>query len=194
MILDNKEHQEKQLKYFLELLLKWNSTHNLVSKTQQKNLQEHIEDSLCVSGYLGNTVVDVGSGGGFPGIPLAITNPDAKFYLVESNNKKASFLLNTKNLLGLDNTKIINKRMEDVSLEEIPPGSDFITRALGQAKDTIKLVEIFLKDASASLHLMKTEDQFKEEEMPDGFYVKKIENISTKQKDKQRILVTIGKN
>lgn len=192
--MDNKEHQEKQLKYFLELLLKWNSTHNLVSKTQQKNLQDHIEDSLCVSGYLGNTVVDVGSGGGFPGIPLAITNPDAKFYLVESNNKKASFLLNTKNLLGLDNTKIINKRMEDVSLEEIPPGSDFITRALGQAKDTIKLVEIFLKDASASLHLMKTEDQFKEEEMPDGFYVKKIENISTKQKDKQRILVTIGKN
>ena len=92
MILDNKEHQEKQLKHFLELLLKWNSTHNLVSKTQQKNLQDHIEDSLCVSGHLGNSVVDVGSGGGFPGIPLAITNPNAKFYLVESNNKKASFL------------------------------------------------------------------------------------------------------
>jgi 16S rRNA (guanine527-N7)-methyltransferase len=192
--LDNKEHQEKQLKYFLELLLKWNSTHNLVSKTQQKNLQEHIEDSLCVSGHLGNAVVDVGSGGGFPGIPLAITNPDSKFYLVESNNKKASFLLNTKNLLGLDNTKIINKRMEDVDLEEIPPGSDFITRALGQAKDTIKLVEVFLQDTSARLHLMKTEDQFKEEKMPEGFCVKKIENISTKQKDKQRILVTIGKN
>ena len=84
--------------------------------------------------------------------------------------------------------------MEDVDLEEIPPGSDFITRALGQAEDTIKLVEVFLQDTSARLHLMKTEDQFKEEKMPEGFCVKKIENISTKQKDKQRILVTIGKN
>lgn len=188
-----KEHQEKQLKDYLELLLRWNSTHNLVSKTQKNNLEEHIEDSLEVSEFLGRIVVDVGSGGGFPGLPLAIVNPSSEFYLVESNSKKASFLLNTSNQLGLENTKVINKRMEDIDLGEIPAGADFITRALGSTKDAISLTKIFLEGASASLHLMKTQDQFKDEEIPDGYSVTKIENISTKQKDKQHILVTIDK-
>ena len=84
-----------QLEKYKELLLKWNKTHNLVSKSQALNLDEHIDDSLSVSNFLGPEILDLGSGGGFPGIPLAIKNPAKKLYLVESNTKKAAFLLNT---------------------------------------------------------------------------------------------------
>jgi len=66
----------------------WNHTHNLVSKNQATNLEEHISDSLSISPFLGENVIDLGSGGGLPGMPLAITNPDKKFFLIESNTKK----------------------------------------------------------------------------------------------------------
>ena len=87
----------EQLNQYKKLLLKWNKTHNLVSKSQALNLDDHIDDSLSISQFLGNEIVDMGSGGGFPGLPLAIKNPTKKIHLVESNTKKASFLLNTVN-------------------------------------------------------------------------------------------------
>ena len=68
--------------------MSWNHTHNLVSKNQATNLEEHISDSLSISPFLGENVIDLGSGGGLPGIPLAISNPDKNFFLVESNTKK----------------------------------------------------------------------------------------------------------
>ena len=63
---------------------------------------------------IGDYVVDLGSGGGLPGIPLAITNPQKQFLLVESNTKKASFLLNTVTKLNLHNTEVINDRIENI--------------------------------------------------------------------------------
>ena len=82
-----------QLEKYKELLLKWNKTHNLISKKQAQNIEDHISDSLVISSLLKENIVDLGSGGGLPGIPLAITNPNKEFYLIESNTKKSSFLL-----------------------------------------------------------------------------------------------------
>ena len=180
-----------QLEKYKELLLKWNKTHNLVSKSQARNLDEHIEDSLSVSDLLGPEVLDLGSGGGFPGIPLAIKNPTKKFYLVESNAKKSAFLLNTSNQLELKNVKVYNKRIEELLPERFPNNLEIITRAFGSAAKTIKSSEHFLSCVNNSLKLMKTAQQYKEEELPEGYKETKQEKILLKGKDKGRILVTI---
>ncbi|MCH1517182.1 MAG: 16S rRNA (guanine(527)-N(7))-methyltransferase RsmG, partial [Flavobacteriaceae bacterium] len=106
--MDNTQ-QQTILEYQTQLLA-WNKTHNLISKNQEKYVSEHIEDSLLISHTLQKHVVDLGSGGGLPGIPLAIVNPNKQLYLVESNTKKSSFLLNTTSRLKLKNTTVINKR------------------------------------------------------------------------------------
>lgn len=180
-----------QLDKYKELLLKWNKTHNLVSKSQAQNLDEHIEDSLSVSNFLGPEILDLGSGGGFPGIPLAIKNPEKKLHLVESNAKKAAFLLNTTNQLELKNIKVYNKRIEDLRPEEFPAALEIITRAFGSATQIIKSSERFLSYPGTALKLMKTTQQYKEEQLPAGYEETKLEKILLKGKDKGRILVTI---
>ena len=77
--------QEKQLEKFKKLLLGWNETHNLISKGETQNLEEHIADSLSVAHLLSKNILDLGSGNGFPGIPIAITNPQKKVFLVFSS-------------------------------------------------------------------------------------------------------------
>ena len=69
-------------------LIAWNKTHNLISKKQAQKIDDHIADSLIISPFLNKNIVDLGSGGGLPGIPLAIINSNKEFYLIESNTKK----------------------------------------------------------------------------------------------------------
>ena len=83
MMAPNKEEAELFTKY-KELIVSWNRTHNLMSKSGIKEIDLHIQDSLSVQDKLTqNTLLDVGSGAGFPGIPLAIKKPETKVYLVE---------------------------------------------------------------------------------------------------------------
>jgi len=110
--LDNS--QQKTILEYQSQLLAWNKTHNLVSKSQIKLIPDHIEDSLLIGKTLKDFIVDLGSGGGLPGIPLAIRYPNKHFCLVESNTKKSSFLLNTTSRLNLENTTVLNKRIEDI--------------------------------------------------------------------------------
>ena len=123
--------QTQLLETYEKLLVSWDKTHNLISFGQRKNLKQHIEDSLSVSLMIGDFVVDLGSGGGLPGIPLAITNPNKQFLLVESNTKKASFLLNTVTKLCLNNAEIINDRIENIDHSNFPDCFDIISRAVG---------------------------------------------------------------
>ena len=187
--MDNTQ-QQTILEYQTQLLA-WNKTHNLISKNQEKYISEHIEDSLLISHTLQKCVVDLGSGGGLPGIPLAIVNPNKKLYLVESNTKKSSFLLNTTSRLKLKNTTVLNKRIEDINQDELPEEYDIVCRAVGSASSIISFAKKHLKQDGVRLKLMKTAEQFNEEQMPPGYEVKEIEKYTSKAKDKTRILVTI---
>ena len=187
--MDNTQ-QQTILEYQTQLLA-WNKTHNLISKNQEKYISEHIEDSLLISHTLQKHVVDLGSGGGLPGIPLAIVNPNKHLYLVESNTKKSSFLLNTTSRLKLKNTTVINKRIEDINQDELPEEYDIVCRAVGSASSIISFAKKHLKQDGVRLKLMKTAEQFNEEEIPPGYEVKEIEKYTSKAKDKTRILVTI---
>ena len=184
-------HQKELISEYKSLLAAWNKTHNLVSKSQIHNIEEHIQDSLVIAPHINKSVVDLGSGGGLAGLPLAITNPDKKFYLVESNSKKSAFLFNTISRLDLSNTTTINDRLENLEPKDLPESFDIVCRAVGTTELVIALSDTFLQRPNIQLKLMKTQDQFNKEEIPPGYIVKKIDKFPSKAKDKTRILVTI---
>jgi len=113
--LDATQVQVEQLANYAFLLEKWNRTYNLVAATNIREIAErHILDSLSIDEFLkGNHILDIGSGAGLPGIPLAIFNPGKNFTLLDSNGKKTRFLLQAKIALGLQSIDIKNIRVEN---------------------------------------------------------------------------------
>jgi 16S rRNA (guanine527-N7)-methyltransferase len=110
------EQLKKQVRY-LDLLLEANKNINLTGiKEPKAAVIKHTLDSLSASSAIeGTKIIDIGSGGGTPGIPLAIALPEKKFYLIEATQKKASFLNEAVRTLKLDNVEIICERGESVT-------------------------------------------------------------------------------
>jgi len=105
---------QQQLLSYVELIIKWNRAYNLTSvRDPQDIIVRHIFDSLSAAPYLlGDTIADVGSGAGLPGIPLALACPDRHFTLIDSNGKKARFLFHVIHTLRLTNVSVVNERVE----------------------------------------------------------------------------------
>ena len=108
------QQQIDQLLGFLQLLQKWNKAYNLTAVTNlQQMVIRHLLDSLALSPYIqGNRILDVGTGAGFPGLPLAITNPDQRFVLLDSNLKKTRFVQQAVLELTIDNVEVVHQRIE----------------------------------------------------------------------------------
>ena len=131
--------EQQKFDTLLHELERWNKKVNLTAiRDRQEMLTSHIDDSLAVQSLLrGTRILDVGTGAGFPGLPLAIVEPDREFHLIDSNNKKIMFVQHIAGLLGLDNVTAVKARSEDYA-----PGYRFdtvIARALAALP---KLVEI----------------------------------------------------
>ena len=112
----DKNQIEKFYKY-MDLLIEWNEKINLTAITNRKDiLVKHFIDSLTIQRYLGDAVniIDVGTGAGFPGIPIKIINPNLKVVLVDSLNKRINFLQDVIKKLNLDNIEVIHARAEDL--------------------------------------------------------------------------------
>ena len=99
---------------YVNLMIKWNRVYNLTAVRDPKQIvRRHILDSLVVVPHLhGQRVLDVGSGGGLPGIPLSLACPDRTFTLLDSNGKKTRFLTQARVELGLDNVEVVKARIE----------------------------------------------------------------------------------
>lgn len=99
---------------YLAMLFKWNKAYNLTAIRQPEDmLRKHILDSLSVLPHIiGKRFIDVGTGGGLPGIVLAIMKPDCTFTLLDSNGKKTRFLFQVKSELSLSNVDVVNTRVE----------------------------------------------------------------------------------
>lgn len=115
MQVDLSSDRREKLASHLRLIEKWNRVHNLtaVRETEQMVVL-HVLDSLSLLPHLGiaRTVLDVGSGPGFPGLPVAIARPELKVTLVDSSNKKCTFLEQVKAELHLDNVEVVCERVE----------------------------------------------------------------------------------
>lgn len=120
MGLDIPESVQEQLIQYVQLMQKWNKAYNLTAiKDQDQMVIRHILDSLSISPYIKNSpVLDIGTGAGLPGIPLALTMPDKKFILLDSNSKKIHFLTQVKIELAIENIEIIHSRIEDFRPQE----------------------------------------------------------------------------
>ena len=147
----------QKLEQFSEILLKWNKTHNLSGAKTKEEISFQIKDSIYPLEFLGefDTLLDIGSGGGFPAIPLAILKNDANFTLVEPIKKKVAFLNYIKLKLSLTNIEIINKRIEDV----VQKSYDIITSKA--VASTTKIFELALPfmDSNSRLLLYKSKNE-----------------------------------
>src|SRR5580698_9229322 len=116
-----------QLSVYLDLLLKWNARTNLTAiRSPEDIVRRHFGESLFAAQHIEphSTLLDFGSGAGFPGLPIAILRPDIQVTLAESQNKKATFLREAVRTLGLQ-TEIWPTRVETM-----PPGRQFRTVTL----------------------------------------------------------------
>ncbi|WP_439106529.1 16S rRNA (guanine(527)-N(7))-methyltransferase RsmG [Congregibacter sp.] len=113
--LDLSEAQQQLLLQYLKLLSHWNKAYNLTAvRDEQAMVTRHLLDSLAVLPHLQvQRFIDVGTGAGLPGIPLAIALPDSHFTLLDSNGKKTRFLVHASNELGLGNVDVIKSRVAE---------------------------------------------------------------------------------
>ena len=127
--------QKDQLIQLVQLLNKWNKAYNLTSvRDPQEMLVKHILDSIVVSLYLqGDRFIDVGTGPGLPGLPLAIINPTKQFVLLDSLGKRISFIRNAVRELGLTNVEPVLSRVEEYQPEQKFDG--VLSRAFASLKD-----------------------------------------------------------
>ncbi len=109
--------QNEKLLAFRDLLLKWNKTYNLTAlRDPEQAISHHLLDSLAILPHVGNgPLLDVGSGGGLPGIPLAIARPELSVSMVDTVQKKATFLQQAAIQLGLKNVTVHHARVEQLT-------------------------------------------------------------------------------
>jgi 16S rRNA (guanine527-N7)-methyltransferase len=129
--------QQEQLLAYLALLIKWNKAYNLTAvRDPDEMVSRHLLDSLSVVPFVveaGDKWLDVGSGGGMPGVPLAILFPERQFTLLDSNGKKTRFLTQVKLELKLTNLHVIHSRVEEFTPSI--PFSGICSRAFSSLED-----------------------------------------------------------
>ena len=122
---------------YINLLLKWNKVYNLTSvRDPAEIVVRHLLDSLAIAPWCtAMRFIDVGTGGGLPGVPLAIIYPDKEIHLLDSNSKKTRFLFQVKTALGLDNISVHHERVE--SFTPIAPYDAVLSRAFASLVDMV---------------------------------------------------------
>lgn len=189
--LNNPVELVDRFELFINELIKWNRSYNLVGRRDESVIVgRHLLDSLSIKPYIwGNRVADVGSGGGFPGIPLAIYLPDTHFTLIDSNGKKTRFLEQVKMRLGLNNCDVIQTRAEalDATFNQIT------CRAFASLADTIQKTAHLL---SREGEILALKGRLKPEETDVSlipFQIRKIHKLKVPFTALERHLVVMGK-
>jgi 16S rRNA (guanine527-N7)-methyltransferase len=203
--------QQERLRCYGRLLLKWNRTYNLLGATTARAMiKEHLLDSLAVLPALkrwwpdgGRTIVDIGTGGGLPGVVLAVMLPDVRVVLVEPVGKKIAFLRQVVAECGLRSTRVVGARIEDVhpadlapvapsaSQEDTAPSNHSICRAFASLSRFAELCEPHLDEGSLLFAMKAAKVPEELSQLDHSIEVLAVEPLRTVEKDVQRNLVVM---
>ena len=179
---------------YLDLLQKWNRVYNLTAVRETKDMVPlHIMDALSALPYLqGGRILDVGSGAGLPGIPLAIFESQKHFTLLDSNGKKTRFLQQVKSDLGLQNVTIETNRVENYATDE--KFDTVISRAFTSIAKMLELTGNLCGNSGLFV-AMKGEYPAEElQSLREGFIVDSVHRLNVAGLDAQRHIVCIRSN
>ncbi len=183
--------QQLLLLEYVALLKKWNSTYNLTAlRDETTMISHHVLDSLTLLPYVENaqTLMDVGSGGGMPGIPTAICRPDLQITLLDSNTKKTTFLQQAVIELGLNNVTVASGRVEAMHDKKV----DVVTsRAFAELGDFISLTKHLL-NGNGYWAAMKGVYPYEEiAQLPPQIEVVQVDKLSVPGLDAERHMVVM---
>lgn len=184
-------HAQEKLIHYLNLLQTWNRVFNLTTITEPREMVYlHLIDSLVVQPFLmGEHFLDVGSGAGLPGIPLAILNPDQQWTVLDKNSKKTRFLTQAVAELKLSNVEVVHKRSEEFHPEQ---GFDSIlSRALATIRVFVETTEHLLRPNGSFLAMKGRYPQEELDEVPDRFIVNEVARLDVKGIDIERHIVSL---
>ena len=182
---------QSRLVDFLHLLVKWNRAYNLTAVRQPEQMvTRHLLDSLVVGPYLqGPRILDVGTGAGLPGIPLALAYPDHHFTLLDSNGKKIRFVTQAVAELGLANVDVVQSR-----IEAFQPASRFDTitaRAYASIEELVSQTTRILADGGQYLIMKGVYPVAEVEAMPTGYRLEAVQPLNVPKLDAERHLLII---
>ena len=185
------EEAGQRLLDYVALLDKWNKTYNLTAvRDPMQMITQHILDSLAVRPFLqGPNVLDIGTGAGLPGIPLALACPQYQFTLLDSNAKKTRFVLQAKAELGLDNVQVVHERAE-----RYRPAQKFdtlLTRAFASLAEMLRLAGHLLTEDGEFLAMKGSYPKDELEQVTPPFKVLEVCKLVVPGLDEQRHLVRI---
>jgi 16S rRNA (guanine527-N7)-methyltransferase len=178
-----------QLAGYLDLLTKWNRVYNLTAiRDEAKLVSHHVLDSLAVVAHLpdGN-IVDVGSGAGLPGIPIAISCPGRAVTLLDSNHKKGAFLKQAIAELGLSSAQVVTERVETYRPAEL--FKTVISRAFSDLADFVKLAGHLCAADGAMIAMKGLHPDEEIAQVPSSWKVSKTLRLQIPQLEASRHLV-----
>jgi 16S rRNA (guanine527-N7)-methyltransferase len=189
------DKQQEQLLDYLALLFKWNAVYNLTSvREPMQMMTHHVLDSLAaVSAFAdAHNVLDVGAGGGLPGVVLAISLPQMKVSLIDTVHKKTAFLTQVKAELGLANVTVYTMKVQDL---QPPQKFDVVTsRAFADLSDFINWSGHVLAEGGQFIALKGTAPPEEQERLPAQWKVTELRPIGVPGLQAERHLVFIQKS
>ena len=192
--LDVSEKQRELLVGYVAMLDKWNKAYNLTSvRDPQDMLVKHILDSIIVSTHLqGERFIDVGTGPGLPGIPLAIMCPDKEFFLLDSLGKRIRFIKQALHELKIENVTPIQSRVEEFQPEE--KFDAVLSRAFASMVDMVNWCHHLPKqDTGLFLALKGLLPQDEIEQLPDWCSVTDVKALNVPELEGERHLVILSR-
>ena len=182
------DDQVDQLLDFIKLIEKWNKAYNLTAiRDREEMARLHILDSLAIIPHIeGNRIIDIGTGAGLPGIPLAICLPEIDFTLLDSNAKKTRFVQQVVLELKLKNVAVLHSRVENYHPEQAYAA--VLTRAFAGLPDIVKLTAHLLGKNGV---LLAMKGQNMDAELAQITAKKSVISISVPGTDVERCLVRI---
>lgn len=182
--------QIEQLNELLTQLLKWNKAFNLTAISDpQEALKLHLLDSLVVVPHWRfQRALDVGTGAGFPGLPLAIVLPDYEFHLLDSNSKKIRFIRQQIHQLGLTNVTAHHSRLEKFQSEKFDA---IVSRAFASLTDMVNMSEHLLRADGRWMAMKGVYSKDEVEKLPSGVEVIQVNDLAVPGLNAERCLIEI---